>query len=43
MPHKPLAVSETYYQKSGNGLYADVIAELDHGIGQVLAKLTELK
>jgi uncharacterized sulfatase len=43
MPHKPLAASEAYYQKSGNGLYADVIAELDQGIGQVLAKLTELK
>ena len=43
MPHKPLAASEAYYKKSGNGLYADVMAELDWGIGQLLAKLDELK
>lgn len=42
MPHKPLAVSETYYKKSGAGLYGDVIAELDDSVGQVLAKLKEL-
>src|SRR5689334_15798581 len=27
MPHKPLAASEKYYLKSGNGLYGDVIEE----------------
>jgi arylsulfatase A-like enzyme len=43
MPHKPLAASEAFYKKSGNGLYADVIAELDHGIGQLMNKLTELR
>jgi len=43
MPHKPLAASEAYYKQSGNGLYADVISELDHGIGQLLNKLTDLK
>jgi uncharacterized sulfatase len=43
MPHKPLAASEKYYQKSGAGLYGDVIAELDASVGQVLAKLKELK
>lgn len=42
MPHKPLAASEAYYKKSGNGLYADVMAELDWGIGELLAKLDEL-
>jgi len=42
MPHKPLAASEEYYKKSGAGLYADVIAELDWSVGQVLAKLEEL-
>jgi uncharacterized sulfatase len=42
MPHKPLAASETYYKKTGEGLYADVINELDAAIGQVLAKLHEL-
>src|SRR3954454_8025665 len=42
MPHKPLAASEKYYQKSGAGLYGDVIAELDASVGLVLAKLKEL-
>jgi arylsulfatase A-like enzyme len=43
MPHKPLAASERYYQKSGAGLYGDVISELDASVGRVLAKLKELK
>jgi arylsulfatase A-like enzyme len=43
MPHKPLAVSETYYQKSGSGLYGDVLQELDACIGEVLAKLKALQ
>jgi uncharacterized sulfatase len=42
MPHKPLAVTEAYYKKSGSGLYADVLLELDACIGQVLAKLKDL-
>ena len=42
MPHKPLAASEAFYKKSGAGLYADVMAELDWGVGQVLATLHEL-
>lgn len=42
MPHKPLAASEAFYKKSGNGLYGDVISELDACIGKVLAKLKEL-
>lgn len=42
MPHKPLAASEAFYQKSGAGLYGDVLAELDWSVGQVLAKLKEL-
>jgi uncharacterized sulfatase len=42
MPHKPLAVSEDYYQKSGAGLYGDVMAELDASVGQVLARVKEL-
>jgi uncharacterized sulfatase len=41
MPHKPLAVSELYYQKSGHGLYADVMTELDAGIGRVLQTLKD--
>jgi arylsulfatase A-like enzyme len=43
MPHKPLATSEKYYQKTGTGLYGDVIAELDASVGRVLAKVKELK
>ena len=42
MPHKPLAAAETFYKKSGNGLYGDVVAELDWSVGQVLAKLKAL-
>ncbi len=42
MPHKPLAASEDFYQKSGAGLYGDVIAELDWSVGQVLGRLKEL-
>lgn len=43
MPHKPLAVSEKYYGKSGAGLYGDVMAELDASVGRMLDKLQELK
>lgn len=43
MPHKPLAVAEENYKRSGEGLYADTIAELDASIGQLLDTLDELK
>lgn len=39
MPHKPLAVSDAFYKQSKNGLYADVMAELDAGIGALLDAL----
>ena len=42
MPHKPLAASEDFYKKSGAGLYADVVNELDWSVGEVLAKLKAL-
>jgi len=42
MPHKPLAASEDFYRKSGAGLYGDVVAELDWGVGQIIDKLKEL-
>jgi uncharacterized sulfatase len=42
MPHKPLACSESFYNKSGAGLYGDVLAELDWSVGQVLTKLKDL-
>ncbi len=42
MPHKPLACSEEFYKKSGEGLYADVIAELDQQIGELFAAIKKL-
>jgi arylsulfatase A-like enzyme len=42
MPHKPLAASETFYKKTGDGLYGDVMAELDWSVGQVLQCLQQL-
>ncbi len=42
MPHKPLAVSEQFYEKSNAGLYGDVMAELDWSVGKVLNLLKEL-
>ncbi len=37
MPHKPLAVSDNFYTpETPDNLYEDVIAELDHCVGQVL-------
>jgi uncharacterized sulfatase len=41
--HKPLAPGEAFYKQSGAGLYADGVAELDWSLGQVTAKLDELK
>jgi arylsulfatase A-like enzyme len=42
MPHKPLAASESFYRKSGTGLYGDVMAELDWSVGQLLQTLHQL-
>jgi uncharacterized sulfatase len=42
MPHRPLAASDAFYKKSGAGLYGDAVAELDWGVGEVLAKLKAL-
>jgi arylsulfatase A-like enzyme len=39
MPHVPLAVSERFRGKSGRGLYADVVMEIDWSVGQVLDRL----
>ncbi len=41
MPHTPLAVSENFKGKSEQGLYGDVIMELDHYIGVLLQFLEE--
>jgi arylsulfatase A-like enzyme len=42
MPHVPLHASESFQGKTGKGLFADVIAEVDDSVGQVLATLDEL-
>lgn len=39
MPHVPLFVSAKHKDKSGHGLYGDVIMELDWSVGQIRAAL----
>lgn len=34
-PHRPLYVSEAFKGKSGKGLYADVLMEIDWSVGQI--------
>jgi arylsulfatase A-like enzyme len=41
MPHVPLHVSDKFKDKSGHGLYADVVQELDWSAGQILAALKQ--
>lgn len=41
MPHVPIFASEKFKGRTGAGLYGDVVAELDSGIGEVLAALKE--
>ena len=43
MPHVPLAVSDKYKGKSEQGIYGDVIMEIDWSVGEILKKLKELK
>jgi len=40
MPHVPLHVSARHKGKSGHGLYADVIMEIDWSVGEILDALT---
>lgn len=39
MPHVPIFASEKFKGKSGAGLYADVISELDWSIGEILSAI----
>jgi len=39
MPHVPLYVSKKYQGKTERGLFGDVIAEIDWGMGQIFAAL----
>ncbi|MDL2319514.1 sulfatase [Alistipes sp. OttesenSCG-928-B03] len=41
MPHVPLYVSDKFRGKSQQGLYGDVMMELDWSVGEVLAALAE--
>lgn len=38
-PHVPLFVSGAFQGKTGAGLYADVIGEIDHSVGRLMAAL----
>lgn len=41
LPHIPLFASAEFNGKSERGLYGDVIEEIDHGVGQIMAALKE--
>ena len=41
MPHVPLAVSKKFRGKSGQGLYGDVIMEIDWSVGEIIRALEE--
>lgn len=43
MPHVPLAVSPKFKGKSRQGLYGDVIMEIDWSVGEILKKLKQEK
>ncbi len=41
MPHTPLAVSDKFKGKSSQGLYGDVIMELDWSVGEIIKSLDD--
>ena len=41
-PHVPIAASKKFKGSTGKGLYADMIAEIDDSVGQVVNKLDKL-
>lgn len=41
MPHAPIAVSDKFKGKSEQGLYGDVIMEIDWSVGQIMQTLKE--
>lgn len=43
MPHVPLFVSDKFKGKSEQGLYGDVIMEIDWSVGQIMQTLKELR
>ena len=42
MPHVPLAVSDKFKGKSEQGLYGDVMMEIDWSVGEIFKALREL-
>ena len=43
MPHLPLHVSDAFRGRSSNGMYGDVIEEIDWSVGQILAALNQFR
>lgn len=43
MPHVPIYASKKFEGRSGKGMYADVIMELDWSIGEIIKKLKKLR
>ena len=41
MPHVPLFVSKEFENKTGEGLYADVMAEIDWSVGEIMKALKD--
>ena len=41
MPHVPLFASKEFEDRTGQGLYADIIAEIDWSVGEILAALEQ--
>jgi arylsulfatase len=41
MPHVPIFASPQFKGKSGTGLYADVVAELDWSVGEIMQSLAD--
>lgn len=41
LPHVPLGVSDKFKGKSGQGIYADVIMEIDWSVGEILKALQD--
>ena len=43
MPHVPIFASEAFDGRSGQGVYADVVEEIDGSVGRILAELKALE
>lgn len=43
MPHVPIAASAAFRDKSGTGLFGDVMTEIDWSVGQILKALRDIR